>query len=406
MTITELMTKRAQAWDAAKKWLDEKTDENGMMTAEDAQTYDRMEEDIKTLSDQIERRKRADELEEAMNKPVRDTLRTSIGGGENREKTGRASDEYREAFWTAMRIGNTGVTPEIRNALQVGTDSEGGYLVPEEFERTLIKALDENNIFRQFAKKITTGGDRLIPTLETRGTASWINEEASYPESDVSFGQKTLGAYKLATLIKISDELLADSAFNMSAFIASEFGRRMGRAEEEAFFTGNGSGKPTGILDATNGAAAGVTAAAENEIAFNEIIDLYHSLKSPYRPKAIFIVNDDTVKNLRKIKDTNGQYVWQPSVSAGMPDTLLGRAVYTSEFMPKMAAGNAAVLFGDLSNYWIADRGAYSFKRLNELYAATGQVGFRGSKRVDGKLILGEAVKTLKMKAATVTPGG
>ena len=151
MTITELMNKRAQAWDAAKKWLDEKTDENGLMTAEDAQTYDRMEADIKTLSDQIERRKRADELEEAMNRPVRDTLRTSIGGGENREKSGRASDEYREAFWTAMRIGNTGVTPEIRNALEVGTDSEGGYLVPEEFERTLIMALDENNIFRKFA---------------------------------------------------------------------------------------------------------------------------------------------------------------------------------------------------------------------------------------------------------------
>lgn len=399
MTITELMNKRAQAWDAAKKWLDEKTDENGLMTAEDAQTYDRMEADIKTLSDQIERRKRADELEEAMNRPVRDTLRTSIGGGENREKSGRASDEYREAFWTAMRIGNTGVTPEIRNALEVGTDSEGGYLVPEEFERTLIMALDENNIFRKFAKKITTGGDRLIPTLETRGTASWIDEEAAYTESDVSFGQKTLGAYKLATLIKISDELLADSAFNMSAFIASEFGRRMGRAEEEAFFTGNGTNKPTGILDGTNGAAAGVTAAAANAITFNEIIDLYHSLKSPYRPKAIFIVNDDTVKNLRKIKDQNDQYVWQPSVSAGTPDMLLGHAVYTSEFMPKMAAGNAAMLFGDLSNYWIADRGAYSFKRLNELYAATGQVGFRGSKRVDGKLILNEAVKTLKMKA-------
>ena len=398
MTITELMNKRAQAWDAAKKWLDEKTDENGMMTAEDAQTYDRMEADIKTLSDQIERRKRADELEEAMSRPVRDTLRTSIGGGENREKSGRASDEYREAFWKAMRMGNTGVTPEIRNALEVGTDSEGGYLVPEEFERTLIMALDENNIFRKFAKKITTGGDRLIPTLETRGTASWIDEEVSYPESDVSFGQKTLGAYKLATLIKISDELLADSAFNMSAFIASEFGRRMGRAEEEAFFTGNGTNKPTGILDATNGAAAGVTAAATNAITFNEIIDLYHSLKSPYRPKAIFIVNDDTVKNLRKIKDQNGQFVWQPSVSAGTPDMLLGHAVYTSEFMPKMAAGNAAMLFGDLSNYWIADRGAYSFKRLNELYAATGQVGFRGSKRVDGKLILNEAVKTLKMK--------
>lgn len=398
MTITELMTKRAQAWDAAKKWLDEKTDENGLMNAEDAQQYDRMEADIKALGDQIERVKRADEIENAMKQPVRDTIKTGVNGGETREKSGRASDEYRDAFWKHMRLGNRADTPEIRNALQVGTDSEGGYLVPEEFERTLVTALDENNIFRQLAKKITTGGDRLIPTLTAHATAAWTAEEAAFTESDPAFGQKTLSAYKMGVLLKISDELLADSAFNMSAFIATEFGRAMGKLEEEAFFTGDGSSKPTGILDATNGAASGVTTASATAITFDEIVDLYHSVKAPYRPKAVFIVNDDTVKALRKIKDSNGQYIWQPSMMEGTPDRLLGRAVYTSEFMPKIAATKKAVLFGDLSNYWIADRGAYSFKRLDELYAANGQVGFRGYKRVDGKLILSEAVKVLTMK--------
>lgn len=184
----------------------------------------------------------------------------------------------------------------------------------------------------------------------------------------------------------------------MSAFIATEFGRRMGRTEEEAFFTGNGTTRPTGILNA-GGAEDGATAAKSAAITFDELIDLYYSLRSPYRAKAVFITHDSTVKALRKIKDSNGQYIWQPAVTAGAPDTILGRPVYTSEFMPKMAASKKAVLFGDLSNYWIADRGAYTFKRLNELYAANGQVGFLGSKRVDGKLILSEAVKALTMAA-------
>lgn len=401
MTIMEMTDKRAKAWDAAKKFLDEKTDERGLLSAEDAAQYDRMEQDITDMTAQIDRMKRAESIENAMKEPVRDAIKSTpcgVPGGERREKNGRASNEYRDAFWKAMRLGNVGLTPEIRNALQVGTDSEGGYTVPEEFERTLIMALDENNIFRQFAKKITTSGDRKIPTLESRGTASWIEEEAAYPESDVSFGQKMIGAHKLATQIKISEELLADSAFNMSAFIASEFGRRMGRAEEEAFFTGNGTNKPTGILG-TGGAEDGVTAAKAAAITFDEIIDLYYSLRSPYRAKAVFLTHDSTVKALRKIKDSNGQYIWQPAVTAGAPDTILGRPVYTSEFMPEMAASKKAVLFGDLSNYWIADRGAYTFKRLNELYAANGQVGFLGSKRVDGKLILSEAGKVLTMAA-------
>ena len=138
------------------------------------------------------------------------------------------------------------VPHEVLNALQVGTDSEGGYLVPDEYERTLIESLEEENIFRRFAHIIrTSSGDRKIPIVVSKGTASWIDEEAAYPESDDAFGQTSISAYKLATMIKVSDELLHDSVFDVASYIAREFARRIGAAEEEAFFTGNGTGKPS-----------------------------------------------------------------------------------------------------------------------------------------------------------------
>ena len=222
----------------------------------------------------------------------------------------------------------------------------------------------------------------------TKGTASWIDEEGAYPESDDSFSQITIGAYKLGTMIKVSDELLSDSVFDLEGYIAREFARRIGAKEEEAFFTGDGSGKP------------GVTAASETAITSDELIDLFYSLRAPYRKKAVWILNDSTIKAIRKLKDTTGQYIWQPSLVAGTPDTLLGRPVKTSTFMPAIAAGAKTVMFGDYSYYWIADRQGRTFKRLGELYAPNGQVGFLGSERVDGRLTLPESVKVLVQKAA------
>lgn len=397
MTITELMNKRATTWDAMKKLLDEKTDDKGLLTAEDAAQYDRMEREVDDLTSQIERQQRAEKMANTMNQPVRQPIKNSVRGGETRNATPRGTEAYNAAFWEFMRVGNAAMTPEIRNSLKVGTDANGGYLVPEEFERTLIEALDEGNIFRQFAHKITTNGDRQIPMVLARGTAQWIEEEAEYPESDVEFGQTYLRAHKVATRIKISEELMADSAFDMSAFIAKEFGRRIGAAEEQAFFTGDGSGKPLGILANTGGAEIGVTAAAADKITSDEVIDLYYSLRIPYRRKAVFMTHDSVMKALRKLKDDNQQYIWQPALTANTPDTILGRPVYTSQYMPEVATGNKVMLFGDFSRYWIADRAGYTFKRLNELYATTGQIGFIASKRVDGKLLLPEAVKALKM---------
>ena len=175
----------------------------------------------------------------------------------------------------------------------------------------------------------------------------------------------------------------------------------IGNKEEEAFFTGDGTGKPLGVLAATGGAEIGVTAASATAFTADEIFDLFYSLKAPYRKNAVFVMNDASVKALRKLKDSNGQYLWQPSLTAATPDTLMGRPVYTSAFMPALAAGAKAVLFGDLSYYWVADRQGRSFRRLGELFAPTGQVGFLATQRVDGKLILPEAVKVLQMKAGT-----
>ncbi len=403
MTILELREKRAKAWEAAKAFLDSHRKENGVLSAEDDAAYTKMEQEITDLGKEIERLERQEALDAELNRPLNKPLTTKpMNGGigdDGEDKTGRASDDYRKNFWNAMR--SKAPMPNVTNALQVGTDSEGGYLVPDEYERTLVEALEEENIFRQMAKVIrTSSGDRKIPVVASKGTASWIDEEGAYPESDDSFGQVSIGAYKLGTMIKVSEELLNDSVFDLQSYISREFARRIGAKEEEAFFTGDGKGKPLGVLAAKGGAEAGVTAASATAVTADELMDLYYSLKSPYRKKSVWVLNDSTIKAIRKLKDGNGQYLWQPSLTAGTPDTILGRPVKTSAYMPAIAAGARSIAFGDFSYYWIADRQGRSFKRLNELFAATGQVGFLASQRVDGRLILAEAIKVLQQKAA------
>ena len=404
MTILELREKRAKAWEAAKAFLDSHRKENGVLSAEDDAAYTKMEQEITDLGKEIARLERQEALDAELNRPVNKPLTGKPMNGKLEDdgegKTGRASDEYKKNFWNAMR--SKSPVPNVTNALQIGTDTEGGYLVPDEFENTLVEALEEENIFRQMAKIIqTSSGDRKIPVVATKGTASWMDEEGAYPESDDSFGQVSIGAYKLGTMIKVSEELLNDSVFDLQSYITREFARRIGSREEEAFFTGNGTGKPLGILAATGGAETGITAASATAVTADELIDLYYSLRSPYRRNAVWTLNDSTVKAILKLKDGNGQYLWQPGITAGAPDMILGRPVRTSTYMPEIAAGAKTIAFGDFSYYWIADRQGRSFKRLNELFAATGQVGFLASQRVDGKLVLPEAVKVLAQKAAS-----
>ena len=361
-----------------------------------------MENDIANLGKEISRMERLEAMDAELSRPLTSPLTEKPAAvAKTDEKTGRASDEYSAAFWNQTRRKDS-VTPEMKNALQEGVDSEGGYLVPDEFEHTLVQALEQENIVREHAHVFTTSsGNHKIPVVTSKGTASWIDEEGAIPESDDVFGQQMIGAHKVGTLIKVSEELLNDSAFDLEGYFASEFARRIGNKEEDAFFNGDGAGKPLGILAATGGAQVGVTAASATAVTADEIIDLFYSLEAPYRKNAIWVLNDASIAAIRKLKDNNGQYLWQPSLQAGEPDRVLGYKVYTSPYFPVPTAGGTAVAFGDFSYYNIGDRGTRSIAELKELFAGNGMVGFVAKERVDGKLVLPEAIKLLQMKSGS-----
>lgn len=391
MKTNELRAMRAKAWEEAKAFLDSHRGADGILTDEDTKAYEVMEKRIVDLGHEIGRQEKMDALEREMARPVSEPITSKPENTKADEKKGRSSDAYGKAFWNSIR------NRQFSNILTEGTDSEGGYLVPDEFEATLVQALGEENVIRTRAHVITTsGGTHKIPVVASKGEASWIDEKGAYPEDDDTFAQVSIDAHKLGTIIKVSEELLADFAFNLESYFSQEFGRRMGRKEEEAFIGGDGVAKPTGILQS---AEVGVTASKTDAITADSLIDLFYSLKAAYRRNAVWVVNDSTVKAIRKLKDNNGQYIWQAALKDGDHDTLLGRPIITSPAMPEIGAGTKPVMFGDLSYYWVGDRQGVTFKRLNERYADVGQVGFLASKRLDGKLTLPEAIKVLQMAA-------
>ena len=387
--ILDMREKRAKAWDAAKAFLDSRRGGDGLLSAEDVATYEKMEADVVSMGREIDRLERQATLDRELAKPTSSPL-TNKPGSPEAAKTGRASDEYKADFRNILRG-----KPPVNNVLSTSPDADGGYLVPVEFERQIVTGLDEYNVIRTIAKTITTAAERKIPVAASHSVAKWTDENATVTESNLSFEQKTIDAFKLTDLIKVSIELLQDSMFDLENYIAEEIARAFGVAEEEAFCVGTGTGQPTGIFTASGG-TVGVTAAGAS-ITVDNLIDLIYTLKSPYRRNASFLMRDVTVSPLRKLKDGNGAYLWQPSVQAGQPDRLLGYPIYTSPYVPAVATGALPIAFGDFSNYWIADRMGRTVQRLNELYAGNGQVGFMATERVDGKVILSEGIQLLKI---------
>ena len=391
MTINELREKRNTAWENTKDFLETHRMENGLISAADAKTYDKMVQDIQSYGEEIERLEQLQSMEDTLRRPTAAPLTARPGS-----KAGRASDEYKNALLTALRTN----FKDVDSILREGQDESGGYLVPDEYDHRLVEALEQENIFRKLATTINTTGLHKINVAAVKPAAAWVEEgEALTSFSDATFDQVILDAYKLHVAVKVSEELLYDNAFNLETYLLNSFAKALGNAEEEAFLTGDGKNKPTGILNATGGGEVGVTTVADS-IKADEVIDLVYKLKRPYRKNAAFITSDSTLAQIRKLKDSNGNYLWQPALTAGEPDRILGYSVYTSAYMPKIAKGAAVMAFGDFSYYTIGDRGTRSIAELKELYAANGLIGFVSKERVDGKLILPEAVQIMKMKAA------
>ena len=394
MTIQDLYAKRATAWESAKQFLDTHRMENGTLSAEDASSYDRMEAEINDLTNEIERMKRIDEMEAAMKQPVNTPLTGKPMNGRMDQElaTGRASKQYVKDMLTAMRTNFR----QISNVLEEGNDANGGYLVPDEWDKRLIDVLTEENIMRTLGTRITTSGEHKINIAATKPAASWIEEGGALTFGEATFDQKNLDAHKLHVAIKVTEELLYDNAFNLENYIITQFGKAIGNAEEDAFLNGTGTGQPTGLFHATKGGNYAVQL-ANTTIKTDDILNLIYALKRPYRKNASFIMNDATLAELRKLKDNNQAYIWQPSYQAGEPDRLCGYEVHTSPYCPTLAAGKPAIAFGDYSYYNIGTR---SLQLLRELFAGNGMIGYVMKERVDGLLVLPEAVQILHVKAS------
>ena len=392
--ILELTEKRAKAWETAKAFLDAKRNADGFVSAEDAATYEKMEADVQNLTTEIERLARQqaidDKLAQATSKPI--TMQPNAQMETERAKPFRERTEYKNAMIDALRTNFR----KISDVLQEGVDADGGYLVPVEYDNRLIEVLKEENIMRGLATRITTSGEHKINIAATTPAALWVEEGGALTFGDATFDQKFVDSHKLHVAIKVTEELLYDSAFDLEKYIITQFGKALANAEEDAFLNGDGKGKPYGIFDAATGGERAGTLSAD--IKADDIFDLIYKLKRPYRKGASFIMNDKTIAQIRKLKDNNGQFLWQPSLVAGEPDQIAGYTVRTSAYAPENA-----IAFGDYSYYNIADRGARSFKTLNELFAGNGMVGFVAKERVDGLLLLPEAVQIMGLKTTSTT---
>ena len=287
----------------------------------------------------------------------------------------------------------------MTNTLQESVSADGGYLVPAEWDSQLVKILQEENVMRRLSKIITTSGEHKINIQATQATAYWVAEGAPVTQSNMTFAQKSLDAHKIAAHSVVTNELLFDNAYNLESEIIEDFGRSLGRAEEDAFLNGDGSGKPTGLLTTALADSDCVTTTAGASISADDVINLVYKLKRPYRAKAAFLMNDSTLAAIRKLKDATQNFLWQPSLIQGEPERLAGYPVYTSAAFPTAESGKAAIAFGDFYQaYYIGDRGTRWFKRLDEKFADVFSTGFMMVERVDGLLVKNEAVRVLKIK--------
>lgn len=384
--ILEMIKKRNQAWDAAKAFIEANKDKDGLLSTENEKTYQEMENKVLNYTREIERMQREEQIEKELSKPINQPILTKPSVEDTKDNK---KQEYQKAMLTALRTN----FKRVSNILQESVEADGGYLVPEEYDKRLIITLEEENVVRKLSTIIKTGGNHKINIATTNQAAAWIDEGGELKFTDSKFKQVLLDAHKLHVAVKVTEELLYDNAFNLENYIIESFGKALANAEEDAFLNGDGTNKPTGIFHETNGGDR--LEKLTSTIKSDDILSLIYALKRPYRKNAVFIMNDKVVAQIRKLKDNNGSYIWQPSYQVGEPDTILGYKVYTSAFAP-----DDAIAFGDFKYYNIGDRGNRSIQELRELFAGNGMVGFVAKERVDGKLILQEAIKVLPLHKA------
>ena len=306
------------------------------------------------------------------------------------EEERKIEAEYAVAFKDMLHTGMP------QKALRRGSAGSGNFIVPDTFEQKLVKGLTEKSLIRKLGTVMKTNTTMRIPTIIADGEAAWIPENEPVQFSEAVYGEIVLDAYKLAHKVVVSDEMLEDAQFDVEDYIRQLFVESVSAAEELALFIGDGNGKPTGLLHQTS---VGWVSEKAGDITYDDILNLIHSVKSPYRKNAVLVMSEDAITKLLSIIHYHGNSPWDVSLKDGTSKTLFGYPVYTTNYLDRVLPGTKPVLFGDFSYFWIGERGKRSVKRLVERYADTGQVAYITSERIDAKLVLPEAVKSLEVKA-------
>lgn len=299
--------------------------------------------------------------------------------------------EYDIQFWNTMR-GFRGNEETLSKGRIIATNS---YALPVSAVDKISTALKKESVFRNLATVIKAcNSGYLIKTKDCTDMANFIPENIEIPVKDgrKDFNEKSIESYKLAAFVKLDESFVKDASFSIENYLTERFTKNFGRAEDNAFINGTGNEEPTGILHETEGADVGVTTAA---ITYDDVIKLYFSVKNEYRKNAVWMMNDRTALTLRTLKDANGNYIWNHN-----NDTILGKKVVISEYMPDAETGKKPIAFGDFSYYWIVDRKSTSIRTLTELFAELGQIGYLAYKFLDAKLIRKDAIKVIQVGEA------
>lgn len=411
MTLKELREKRAKLIKDARAILDKAEGEKRALAAEENVEYERIMGEVDSFRSRIVTEERQLEAERSLEERL----------GEEDEERGRdpnrrGEDRGRQTAENAVLMGAfrsylLGVVPteglaELR-ALSAGVNTEGGYIVvPEVFITSLIQAMDDEVIIRQLATVIpmASGASIGIPTLDSDpADADWTTELATGSEdSSMALGKRVMQPHPMAKRIKVSNQLLRTAALPAESLVRMRLAYKFGITQEKAYMIGNGDKKPLGIFTAS---AAGIPTSrdvsagnATTAPTIDGLINAKYSLKAGYWNKSSWIFHRDTMKEVAKIKATDGSYIWRESARDGEPDRLLGRPIYLSEYAPNtLTTGQYVGMLGDFSHYWILDSLVFQLQRLSELYAETNQVGFIGRYEGDGAPVLPEAFARVKL---------
>lgn len=402
--LQQLRDRRFDLWHEAKKFLDDHTDKDGKISQFDTDRYMIMEKTLRELDNAIELHTRRNERESNYNQlttsPVLDSFK--YDGATGKFTYGdfqmKSTNEYRKNFVNAIRSHFRDHT--FVNMLS--TTGDGGYLIDDEMNNEIVMQLEQKNFLREISTTIQTQSDRKIPILTNPPSCSWTAEGESINfDSDVAYTQTAIGAFKLTSSVKITNELLYDNNFDLVTHIENLFTESAARYEVDAMLNGQSSdtSRPTGII--TEIAADSdmyISSSSANTISSDDVISLVYELPREYRKNACFVMSDETAAVIRKLKNGTQDYIWQQNYQAGEPELLCGYRVYTTPFMPQIASGNIALVFGNFRYFYIAERGQRTFRELRELFAANDITGFLMTERLDSRIIQKNAFRGLKIK--------